>query len=506
MNISRIIDGIIEPFAPSRVRRRMAERIALEEIRKYDVASQGRRTAGWHRPSTSANHEVRTGLTKTRDSARELVRNNKYAASALRQITANVVGDGIVARATHPNKTIARKAQDYWDRMAESKLDGRHDHYGQQKLLLRTVVEGGDGLAVWGPDADGPDGVCRILEGDYLDHTKDQAGDVDIVQGVQFDKSGFRTAYWILGAHPGDSRGFQRLSKPYPARHIDHVMEELRPGQVRGISWFAPVAMDLRDIGDYEDAILMKRKVEACLALAIMPGEGGGPASPFDELATGGAPAKGQPGMPGGRQPDMLRPGMIFRTRPGETVQAVNPSSSGDGIDMVRQRVMAVCANLAPYHLVSGDPSQANYSSTRALTLGFWANLDDWQWNMMVPLFCEPAFRRAMARLALQTGDRRYLQVKPSFAMPIRRFIDPLKDVAGLTAELRLGLETYPDVLAARGKNAEDHVKEIAAWNALTDAAGLALDGDPRRVTQSGILQAAAGYLFKGDKSAEKDD
>lgn len=501
MDFARLIDGLIEPFAPAQVRRRMAERLALKEIRQYDAATTGRRTQGWNRPSSSADREVKQGLVRLRDSASELVRNNKYAASALRQMTANVVGDGITARATHPDDKVAQAAQDYWDRRAESKLDGRHDHYGQQKQLFRTMAERGEGLALWGPDSDGPDGVCTIAEGDFLDHQKNRDGSATsgaIIQGVQFDLKGFRESYWLLDSHPGDARGFSRQSKPYSAANIDHVFEELRPGQTRGVSWFAPVAMTLRDIADYEEAVLMKRKVEACLALILTPPQDGAPSSPFDEAGAGGA-GGAQPSEPQSKGPDKMRPGMVMRARPGETATAVNPSSSGDGMDFIRQQIMAVCANLAPYHLVTGDPTQASYSSVRAQMLGFWANLDDWQWNVMVPLFCQPAFARAMRRLALQTGDRRFLEVKPTFAMPVRRFIDPLKDVAGLTAELRVGIESYPRVLAGRGINWKEHLAEIAAFNTVADDLKLVLDGDPRRATQSGVLQAAAGYLARSD-------
>lgn len=497
MKFDLLLDRFIEPFSPSAVRRRMAERLALDEMRKYDAAGNDRRNKGWTRPSTSANREVSQGLVKVRDGVRELVRNNKYASSGLRQITAHAIGDGITARATHDDEGVAQKAQDYWDRRAESKLDGRHDHYGQQKMLFRTVVEAGEGLALWGPDSDGPDGVCRIVEGDFLDHMKNReasAGSTAIVQGVQFDADGFRDAYWLLDGHPGDGSGFRRVSKPYAAANIDHVFEELRPGQVRGVSWFASSAMTLRDLGDYEEALLMKRKVEACLALVLTPAENSSPTSPFDESGAAASAGNGA-GEARSKGPDKMSPGMVMRARPGETATVVNPSAGGDGMDFVRQLLMGVAANIAPYHLLSGDPSQANYSSLRALMIGFWANLDDWQQNMMVPLFCEPAFRRGMRRLALETGDRRYLQVKPQFAMPVRRFVDPIKDAAGLAAELRLGVENYPRVLAARGLNWKTHLAETAEFNKVADALDLVLDGDPRRATQSGVLQAAAGYL-----------
>lgn len=506
---ARLIDSIIEPWAPSRVRRRMAERMALHEMRQYDAAARGRRTDGWRRTGSSADREVRGAIKGLRNGSRELVRNNKYAAAALRQMTANVVGDGITARMTHSNKSIAKRAQAEWDRWAESRIDGREDHYGQQKLLFRSVAEGGESLAVWAPGPSGPDERCFIMEGDLLDDTKE----VDrlpnggrIVQGVEYDSDGMRAAYWLFDKHPGDLTGYHGTSKRFEAAHVDHVFESLRPGQTRGVSWFAPVAMTLRDGADYADAILMKRKVEACLALVLTPPESGEPTGPFSEAKGEGSGAGGGKAEGGRRgSGEQIRPGMVFRARPGETATTLNPSSGGDGTDFYRQELKGVSANLVPYFLMTGDPSQSNYSSQRALMLGFWANLDDWQWNMMVPQFCLPAVQRRMRWLAAKTGDRRFLDVKPKFATPVRRLLDPGKDLAALERELRLGVVSYPDMLSARGIDPEEHIQSMAAFYKMADDKGIVLDGDPRRTARSGTLQAPVGYIRPREDADSED-
>ncbi len=490
--VGEFLDRLIEPFAPRAVRRRLGERQALDVMRRqYDAGANGRRTGGWKRTSSSADREVRQGLVGARNAARELVRNNKYAASAVRQVTAHTIGDGIAARATHADPLIAARAQAEWDRWAESAVDGRDDFYGIQKTAFRATVEGGEAVALWGPDkaGGGPNGRVRVVEGDLLDQMKEAAGNASgggrIVQGVEFDSDGDRAGYWMLPGHPGDLGGRAAQAKRFAAEHVDHVFELLRPGQTRGISWLAPFALDLRDSGDYQDAVLMKRKVEACVALVITPGQGE-TGSPLGQQTQ---QADGRPSI------ERLAPGMIYRTGPGETATSVNPTSGGDGIDFVRMLLAGVSANLAPYHLITGDVSQANYSSLRAAMLGFWANLDDWQQNMMIPYLCNPAFRRRMARLALDTGDLRYLEVRPVWAPPLRRFVDPLKDVAGEIAEIRAGLKTISQSLSERGISWEPHMEQIKAANDLIDKLGLALETDPRRVTASGILQAAAGYL-----------
>jgi capsid protein len=72
--------------------------IAGLQARKYDGASVGRRTDGWIATSADANTELAAALTRLRGRARDLVRNNPYAARAVKAHTANTIGSGIVPR------------------------------------------------------------------------------------------------------------------------------------------------------------------------------------------------------------------------------------------------------------------------------------------------------------------------------------------------------------------------------------------------------------------------
>lgn len=509
MNLGEIIDAVIEPFNPRWARERLAERERLAAFRQYDAAGFGRRTQGWSRPGTSANAETRRGIVGLRNASHDLVRNNKFANNIVQQVAAHIWGDGISLRLTHPNKQVAAKAQAAWDGFCESLVDGRNDFYALGFNAVRGMVEGGETLLSWGPDDDGPDGRVRLLEGDWLDHWKQAvvpAGkDGAIIQGVQFKGNGDRAGYWLFDQHPGDiggwgmggGYGFGGHSTLYDAANIDHLFREDRPGQVRGVPWLAPVMMTLRELADLEDATLMKKKVEACLALILTPPDGGGPPNPFDPNGAvtpngaGGAAGQATTGAS-----DTIRPGMVFRARPGETAQTLVPTSSGDSVDFARNQMMGVAAGFAPYHFVTGDPSQANYSSARALTLPFHANLDVWQHLLVIPQLVMPAFRRRMRRLYLETGDKRVLQVKAVAAPPVRRQNDPIKDGMGEQIAIRGGVKSMPHALTERGLNPEKHLQEIADFNKQADALGLAFDTDPRRITDAGQLQATAPYLF----------
>ena len=291
----------------------------------------------------------------------------------------------------------------------------------------------------------------------------------------------------MFDSHPGDVLfASSHQAAPVPAQHVDHLYEQLRFGQTRGVSWLAASAMTLRDIADIEDAIRLKRKLEACIGLVITPGEGG----------TGSPLAASAAAQENGRPPiETVTPGMIFRAQSGETATAFNPSSSGDGVEAIRQQLAGVSASMVPYHLMTGDVSQANYSSLRAAMLGFWAMLDDWQQNVLIPQLCRPALDRRMRRLFLQTGDKRFLQVGVDWALPVRRQVDPVKDLLAECMEIRSGLKLLSKSLAERGLNTDAHMAEIARMNGIIDQLGLAIDVDPRRLTDSGVLQAAAGYI-----------
>ncbi|WP_010184771.1 phage portal protein [Sphingomonas sp. PAMC 26605] len=499
MAISDFIDNAIASVAPSWAAGRVAARARFEVavsardgIRQFDAATRDRRTHGWNRNPSSADGENANARQMLAWAGHDLVRNNKYAAAGVRQQVATIWGDGISVQITHPVKLVRNRAQAAWDRWAESKVDGFGDWYGHGKLAVREMIVGGESITTWLPDASGPSGLVAGLEGAQLDMSRNYPlnDGGKVVQGVQFDKSGLRTGYWLFPDHPNDPirTTASSQSKFVPIDHVDHMFERLRYRQTRGVSWLGAVAMTLRDIADIEDAKRLQEKVQACLALIVQPGEG----------QSGSPLGQQQPGhddRPGKPLEETLRPGMIARLKSGETASTINPSPSQSTVEFIRQQLGAVSANMVPYHLMTGDVSQANYSGLRAAMNGSYALVDDWQQNEVIPLLCKPAVMRRMQRLMLETGDPRFLQIGMTFALPIRRMVDPVKDLMGEVLEIRAGLKLIETGLAERGINPDEHMRKIRAMNDTIDSLGLALDTDPRRLTDAGVLQVATGFL-----------
>lgn len=502
MGFSERVEGWIAGVAPgwaatrADARNRLAVRqMAAEQIRQYDAAQSGRRTAGWPRSASSANAELQRGGPMLARAAHDLVRNNKYAASGVRQMVGMIWGDGIVPQFSHEDKALATLAQDEWDRWAESRVDGVGDWYGHGKLTCREMIVGGEALTLWGSDGRQPFNQVMGIEGAQLDHAKTHALDRDgarIVQGVEMAAGNRPRAYWLFPDHPHEAIFASSLiAKRIAGWRVDHVFERQRFGQARGASWLGPVAMTLRDISEIEDAARMREKIQACLAL-IITGKEGSEVSPLGESEAD----------PSGRANaiERISPGMIHKIRNGENVHTIDPQPSQTTVRLVQQQLAAVSANMAPYHLMTGDVSQANYSSLRAAMNGAYTNVDDWQQNEVIPLLCRPAVERRMRVAAMKHGDRRFLELKTSFALPKRRMVDPIKDLAGEVMEMRSGLASLKTKLGERGLNSEDHLRDIKQMNDMLDALGIALDSDPRKVMGSGKLQDPVGYLAGGAK------
>ncbi|WP_368417413.1 phage portal protein, partial [Falsiroseomonas sp.] len=136
------------------------------------------------------------------------------------------------------------------------------------------------------PSLENPIGLrLQVLESDHLDAARQGVIEgIPTLQGIGLGEAGEPVGYWLHRVHPGASwvlpGGATWLSSQrVPARDVLHIYRKRRPGQLRDVSWLAPVLTRLRDLGDYEAALLMKAKIEACLAAVVSEDGEEGPVS-----------------------------------------------------------------------------------------------------------------------------------------------------------------------------------------------------------------------------------
>ena len=481
------LDHTIGALAPAVALRRLRQRQALQLMqRAYEGAKAGRRTDGWVTAGTGANTEIAPASARLRDRSRDLVRNNPYAAKAVNALVSNLVGTGIVPRA-RSNRTAAAKAADQlWLQFAAScDAEGLTDFGGLQALIVRSLVESGEVLVRFRErrveDRLAVPLQLQLLEPDHLDSSKAEelSNGGYILQGIEFDALGRRRAYWLFPSHPGESRGRSLVSRPVPARQVLHLFERLRPGQVRGVSWFAPVILKLRDLDDYDDAELMRKKIEACFAAFVTGAQ--------DEETLG----KPSTGMSGDRV-ESFEPGMIEYLEPGKDVKFASPSANSDYSDYMRMQLHAVAAGVGlTYELLTGDLSQVNYSSIRAGLIEFRRRMEALQWQLIVPGLCQPVWSR-FVELAQAAGQLPEGEITSEWTAPRFEAVDPLKDIQADVLAVRAGVMTLKEAIARQGYDPAQVLAEIAATNAELDAAGITLDTDPRRSTKTGQEKTAS--------------
>lgn len=480
-------DRLTAPIAPRWTLRRMNARVAADlALRHYDGAALGRRTAGWRRSSTDANLAGGPNLARLREAARDLVRNNGYAEAALSTIVDQAVGWGISAKPS-PKNDIALNIWKAWAESTDCDADGRHDFYGIQKLVLRTTAESGeclvrrryrlpkDGLSI--------PVQLQVLEPDFLDTAKDEISLPNlgrIVQGVEFDAIGNRVAYWLFRDHPGSNAG-SSSSYRVPAEGVLHVFRSvgLRPGTVRGPSWFAPVLLGFNDFADLADATLMKQKIAACLAVITTDLDG-------TATALGTANDTKTPGI------DSIEPGMIMNMPSGRTVEVVQPPSVREYDPYSKTILRGIAKGMRLiYEDVTGDYSDFNFSSARMSRLTRWQSVDADRWQMLVPQFCDPAWKWAMT--AAQIAGKISTNVPTAeWTAPPMPMIEPDKEGLAYQRNIRSGIMTLSEAVRERGYDPDQLFAEMAEDNRKLDALGLMLDSDARQMTQAGQLQGKA--------------
>lgn len=466
---------------------------ASEFLRKYEAASTGRRTVGWNRPGTSAKTEVSSSATALRNGARQLVRDNGHAANAVNVLESNVIGTGIRPGFTADSDAVERRIEELWEQHCMEEASGAEevgDFYARQGLGFRAIVESGSVLARRRRRRSGKYVLpyqVQLLEADYLDTSKDGAYNGNwVVNGKEYNKQGEVVAFHLHTAHPGDnflgvltSFGSIRVS----AAEVAHAFRMDRPGQVEGVSWFAPIMTDLRDLADTRDAYQLRQKIAACFAVFIHESEPGqGSTVPNQPIA------------------DQIEPGRVESLPPGKDVTFAAPPGVTGMSDFDKAQLMTIAAGIGiPYEALTGDLRNVNFLSGRMGWLGFYRNIDRWRARVVVPRICKPELQWFLDGVAQQTGISDPIRV--NWTAPHRDLLDPSQEIKALREEMRLGTLAYPDLVRMRGRDPEKVLEQWEKWAGKLESAGLYFDWDPSKFSLAGNLN-----IDRGDNNDSSTD
>nr|WP_246594528.1 phage portal protein [Mameliella sediminis] len=441
------------PAQTVRPRARHTQRAGFDAV----TGVHGRRGSGmgiYHRHGTET---VLSGPV-LRVRARHLAANNPWISQAVANWVGALAGTGINPTPQHREADTRAGLAGLWTQWGEeADADGRTDVWGLQAEIARCLVVDGEAFVQLLDTPEGP--RLRLLPPELVDEslTRELADGRYIVSGVEFAADGTRAAYWVLPAKPTDTFATSASPVRIPAAEILHVFKPLGPGQVRGVSWLAPVILSASDFDQLCDALLMGAKVAAMHAgfLTDMNGTAG---EPYDGTEAGGIMESG------------LEPGTLKRLPSGLDVKFNSPAQAQELGAFLRLNLRQLAAGLGlPSHLLDGDLSDANYSSLRAGLLPFRQRCEQVQYGVFVPQLLNPIWRRVVAWGVLsgaldapdyESDPRAY---RAEWLPPAWQQVDPLKDTQATVAEIEAGLTSRRKAVAARGWALEDLDSEIAA-------------------------------------------
>ena len=437
---------------------------------RLEGAMAKRRLRGWNPPLENINALVASGGPRLLARARELVVTNGYAANACEAFAANLVGDGIKPSSLIDDAALRDQVQKLWLAWTdEADADGLTDFYGLQAMVAREMFVAGE-CFVRLRSRRAEDGLLvpfqlQLLQSEMLpfETTETAANGNRIRCGIEFDAIGRRVAYHFRRRHPGDSTD-QRVAVPDTVRvlaeDVLHVYRPIDAGQIRGLPHVAPAMVRLFLLDQYDDAELDRKKTAAMFAGFITK------TAPEDPMMGEGAVDLD------GAAIASLEPGTMQVLLPGEDVKFSSPADVGGGYEAFQYRtLLAVSASLGlPYHLVTGDVRQANYSSLRAELVEFRRRIGQLQHGVIVHQFCRPIWARWLEAAVLSgalvlpgnasaTGLFRAVQWIP----PRWDWVDPLKDIQAQVLAMEAGITSRRKVVEATGYDVEEVDRENAA-------------------------------------------
>ena len=444
--------------------------------RKYEGASKSKRLSGWRTGFGDANTQIAASMTELRERARDLRRNNAYAHKGIGLISNNVVGKGIKTIIQGPNQEFLQREWDKWTKGSLCDYDGRLNLAGIQRLLMDSTVESGEVL-IRKRIVNGEFPIqYQVLESDFLSTSeldgKTQSGNT-VIQGVEFNGSGKRVGYHLYETHPGSivTTVTSLRTNLIPADQVMHIFRQERPGQVRGVTWLAPIMIRLKDLDDFEDAQLMRQKIAALFTAFVHDINAEVECEDTSDFG------------------DMLEPGIIEELPPGKTVTFANPPSVENYKEFTSSVLHSIAAGLGvSYESLTGDLSEVNFSSARMGWLEMNRNIQTWRESLLIHQFLNVVVQDFISMMELR-GIRIADTVKFNHIPPKREMIDPTKEIPASLEAIRGGLTTLSKEIAATGEDPETIIEQWAKDQETQEKLGLILKSNPKYTTDNGKMQ-----------------
>lgn len=494
--------------------------------KSYVGARQSRRNSEWFTGGDSGNAALSGSQKNLRQRSRDLKRNDRYGRHGMIELASYMSGlrpmsaipipedadDAERKRLQGLNRQVDRVFK-AWSQTCD--VSGELRFEGLLTRAVLGMIESGetftrlrvrrvrDGLAV-------PFQV-EVLEADFVDHTMTKATDNGgfIMQGVEFDPVGRRSAYHMFRRHPGEAFvgapiGNSTETSAVPASSVAHLYPAIlsRPGQARGEPWFAAVIQGLKDFDGYADAERVRLRGSASL-MGVVESEEEFTFSDDDddEIPTGINPLRDADG----NIVERIRPGTFAYAQQGQKIKFNSPPATQNFESYVKTDLHGLAAGVSmPYELFAKDLSQTNFSSIMFGMGSFWRLMRKMQFENIIPQFCDRIWNWFVV-LGVLSG------ALPAEAGPVNwiadpwPLVDPVKQANGRKIMVRSGAMTLDDWIAETGKDPDLVKASVVETQKWARENGVLLDSIPSTTTLAGQAQTEKPADSEDENSGDGD-
>lgn len=520
---------------------------AMEAFRAARINGSGELSL-WQPRQLSADRANLREAHVIRARARDLVRNDPFAANAVRMNRDAVSGSGLKLALKIDWRTLgikdieaAAEWQDSvvraWEAYAENvdnEIDARREQSFSSLFALidQTDYVDGEAFAVLElKPGFGPYQTCiNVIDVDRLSNPDGRMDDDYIRGGVERDPYGEPIAYYVREGHPNDvGLGLRQFrwkrvprSTSWGRRIALHTFDKQRAEMTRGVSAFSTVIAQMKMLQVYEEKEVEKAIVQALFAAVIKTELDWSRA--FDVLgkraATTGAGGNAMVDMMLGsmsvaaeyaeKRELSLRGAQVPHLLPNESLEFLrseHPNTNFDNFE--KQFIRKFASGLGvEAHELGKNYADVNYSAARAALLAAWRTYRARR-NRIIAEFGMPVFG-AWLEEAIEIGTvpmppgvaADFLAAKPylvrgTFIAWGKPMIDPLKERQAQKLGIEMGIDTLESISAEEGENWRDTADQIAYEKAYLAKIGV--------THPSATIMNADAMLAPGDNGDGED-
>lgn len=453
-------------------------------VRRFDGAVVDRLTASWTATNTAIDQELRTDLDRLRARSRDLFKNNEHGAKFGRMVMNGVVGpEGFTLQARAVGANGALDAADNkaiesafwrWQRPANCDVTGQRSFVQICRTAARALARDGEFMArrVRGNTAGEFGFQLQLLDINRLDtayNREPTQGQNAIIMGVEVDQVRRPVAYHLWTSVAVASAHYSRTRERVPASEIIHCFIPIEDEQARGVPWMHAAMRILNDLKGYREAAVIAARIGAS-QMGVWETPDGGPPPGTDGVEVNGEVITD------------VSPGQFGYAPPGYKLAKYDPAYPHDQFDAFCKATLRGVSSAigVAYNGLANDLEGVNFSSIRA---GVLDERDEWMsiQRFFIDTFLVPVFEDWLdmslmrGAIRLPNGTQLPASKRDKFAEHVwqgRRWqwVDPMKDVEAAVIAIDNGLSSPQLVAAQTGRDIEDVLDDLAAFDQMLAA------------------------------------